>query len=158
MALVPNINYLQSSDGKTLTLLDESNWGASGVDINDYTRTVQLYDGKDGSGTLIDTLTFTGSLLSVDYAVTVDRYYSAVYSAINGGTAATKTVNFATTNIEYKLLNELTSKGCGCGNKAQDDKVRYGFIYLKLAEKALLFGKVAQFNQNITTSNTWLTR
>lgn len=155
--LTPNYTVTQSIDGKKLTFKDTSDWSASGLDINDYVRTIELYDNKDATGNLIDTITFTGSDLEAIYTVTEDRYYSGKYQAIGGSIVPSKTLNFGTTNFEYKQLNILMSKGCGCGNKANDEKARFGFIFLKLAERAIQFGNAGQFNQNIKASHSWLT-
>jgi len=158
MALTVDVTYQESADGLTLTFVDQSNWMASGVDINDYVRTVELYDGKDGAGVLLTTLTYTGTILTVPYTPTKSRYYSAIYTATTLGTPVSKTINFGTTNREYKALNDVLSKACDCIDDCVDDRARYGFIFIKVAEKALLFGNVVQFNQSITQANKWLTR
>lgn len=155
MAVIAKLDYTQSTNGKILTFIDSSDWATSGEDINSFIRTVQLYNGPNATGTLLDTLTFQGSQLTVTYDIDSDTYFSAKYTAA-GDVNYIFTINFGTTAYEWKRLNELTSKGCGCGNKAADDKTRYGFIFLMLAEKSVLEGNAARFNQNIKASAEWL--
>lgn len=157
MALTPNISVTQSVKGNVLTFNDLSNWVEEGLDPADYTRTIELYDNKDATGNLITTLTFSEALLTVAYNITEDKYYSAKYIADDEvNPPYVKIINFGTTNFEYAQLNKILSKGCGCGNKTNDDKARYGFIFTKLAEKSVLFGNAGQFNQNIQKAATWL--
>lgn len=158
MALIVDLTVQESASGTTLTFVDQSNWVASGLNIADYVRTVRLYNGKDGAGTLLTTLTFVGTLLTIPTTVSKSKYYSATYTVTISGAPSVKTINFGTTNIEYKALNDILSKAYDCAGSSLDDRARYGFIYIKVAEKALLFGNVEQFNQNITQANKWLTR
>jgi hypothetical protein len=159
MALVIDFSVSQSSDGKKLIFTDNGNWPASGLNIVDYTRTIELWDNKDATGTKTDTLTFTGNTLTIEHPVTVDKYYSAKYAAVNGATNVVKTINFGTVNFEYKLLTESMKNGCGCDSGQKEEDRRNGFIFLILAQNsALPFGNVGRFNKFITDSNACLTR
>lgn len=154
MAVLPSISHLQSADGKTLTLIDSSDYTTG--DISAYNRRVELYTGRDGTGALIASIPFVGNNLSVDYTITKDAYYSARLIWTGTPFVTSVVTNFVLTQFEYNQLNKFLNKGCGCGSKKDSDKVRYGFIYLKLAEKATLGGNSGLANQNITASAKWL--
>lgn len=154
MAVVPKITHSESPDGKTLTLIDSSDYTTG--NINNYTRKVELYSGINGTGSLITSIDFVGTNLSVDYETTADRYYSAKLIFTGTPSVASVYTNFVTVQREYNALNKFLNRGCGCGSKSESEKVRYGFIYLKLAEKATLGGNSGLANQNITASAKWL--
>lgn len=149
MANNPKLGYLQSTDSKTLTLIDESTLDNP---ITNYVRTVELYNNIDASGTLIDTLTFTGSQLTVDKAITADQYWSAKLIHTGSPSVASTIINFGTTQFEYNALDKLLLVNCGCSKTKGCDKTTLGALYLKRAEDQVLFGNPAKFNSYIQSS------
>lgn len=151
----PNASWTQSTDGKTLTLTDTSNWVGNdqGYLITDFTRKFIL---KNSIGTVLAELPLTGSNLSVTYSVTKDEYYSAEL-VITGTPSFSKVINFGTTMFEYNLLDSLLAIACdcGCGTK-QSEKIRWGFMYLNRAERVVLYGNGTKFNSYINASFAWL--
>lgn len=150
MAVIPSLNYNQSSDGKTLTLIDTSDY-TTGT-IGDYTRKVELYSGINGTGTLLDTLNFVGTSLTVEKEITEDRYYSGKFIFTGSPSVATTYMNFGTTQFEYNALDKLLLVNCGCSKTKGCDKTTLGALYLKRAEDQVLFGNPAKFNSFIQAS------
>lgn len=148
------ISYNQSSDGKTLTFVDES---AIASPISNYTRTVQLWSGINGTGSLITTLTFAGSELTVDYAITEDRYWSARLIYIGSPTQTSVVINFVSRRFELNLLISNSKKNCGCTTKNCDSKFN-GFIDYYLANEATKIGNSGAANLFISSSYKWLNR
>ncbi len=156
MALEAKISWAQSVDGKTLYLTDSTNYSEEGVSPSDYTRSVQLYSGKDATGSLIATLTFTSAILTLEYELEEDMYLSARLTITDGVTPLTNTINFGTNAYEYYLLAQnMLKNGCGC-NKDTDQSNRYGFIYLTLANYSVITGNSGAFNKFINESKVWL--
>lgn len=156
MALEAKISWTQSVDGKKLYLRDDTNYTEENVSPSDYTRTVELYSGKYATGTLIDTLTFSGSNLTVEYDLAADLYISAKLTVTDGDTSLTDIINFGTNAYEYNLLTQnLLKNNCGC-NKDTDQSNRFGFIYLTLANYSVITGNSGAFNKFINESRTWL--
>ena len=156
MALTPKLSWIQSLDGTKITFRDDTNYIEESVSPADYTRTVGLYSSKDASGTILGMLTFSGSELTVEFELDKDKYISAKLTVSDGVDDLTNIINFGTTVNEYNsLTNLLLHNSCGC-NKETDQSVRYGFIYLKVAEKAVIIGNSGAFNKFIDLSRTWL--
>lgn len=153
MAVVAKIEYAQSPDGKTLTLIDASDYTTG--NINNYTRTVQLYSGKDGTGDLITTLNFVGAALTVDYAITKDQYFSAKLNFVGSPAVASVYSNFTTREFELNALYKNTNKGCGCQSK-NCSPTFYGFIDMYLAQTATKAGNSGLANSLISGSAAWL--
>lgn len=149
MANIAKIDYMQSDDGKTLVLKDSSTLDSP---IGNYVRTVRLYSDKDGSGNLLDTLTFNGSDLTVEKAITSDRYYSAVLTHTGSPSVPNAINNFGTTQFEYIALDKLLLKNCGCDKRSGCDKTTLGALYLKRAQDQVLAGNTAKFNSYIQAS------
>lgn len=150
MAVIPSLNFNQSSDGKTLTLIDTSDY-TTGT-IGNYTRKVELYSGINGTGTLIDTLNFTGTSLTVEKEITSDVYLSAKFIFTGSPSVTTTYMNFGTTQFEYISLDKRLLNNCGCNNCKGCDKTTLGALYLKRAEDQVLFGNPAKFNSFIQAS------
>jgi hypothetical protein len=149
MANVLNLSYEQSSDAKTLTIVDESTLDNP---IANYVRTVELWTGTNATGSLIDTLTFVGVQLTVSKAITSDMYFSAKLIHTGSPSVATKIINFGTTQFEYNALDKLLLKNCGCSNTKGCDKITLGSIYLTRAQDQVLAGNSAKFNSFIQSS------
>lgn len=159
MALEAKISWTQTADGKKIIFRDDTNYVSSNVEPSDYTRTVQVYNNKDATGTLLGTLTFTGSSLTVEFELDEDKYISARLTVSDGvEDPLTDIINFGTTVNEYNsLANILLRNNCGC-DKDTDQSVRFGFLYLKMAEKGVIVGNSGAFNRFIELSRTWLAK
>lgn len=154
--VVPILSWTQSLDGAKIIFKDDTDYIGQDVVPSDYTRTIQLYSGKDASGNMIGTLTFSGNDITIDFALDKDKYISAKFIIYDGLDELTTIINFGTTVNEYNsLTNLLLHNSCGC-NKEIDQSVRFGFIYLKVAEKAVIVGNSGAFNKFIDLSRTWL--
>lgn len=151
------LSWTQTADGKKVIYRDDTDYEAAGVDPADCTRMVQVYNNKDATGTLLDTLMFTDGELTVEMNLDQDKYLSAKLTVDDGVEEPfTAIINFGTTVNEYNSLNNiLLRNACGC-DKTTDQNVRFGFIYLKMAEKAVIFGQSGAFNRYIDLSRTWL--
>lgn len=152
MALTPSLNYSQSADGKTLTIIDTSNYVAQSIDPASYVRKVQLYPLKDAGGTMLDELTFNGAEISVTYDLTQDLYLSAKLIFTGSPSVASVIRNFGTTEFEYIALDKRLKKNCGCNNCKGCDKTTLGALYLSRAEQQVLAGNPAKFNSYIQAS------
>jgi len=152
MALTPSLSYSQSSDGKILTIIDTSNYVAQSVDPASYVRTVEVWTLKDATGDLLDTLTFNGSELTVDYDLTADLYLSLKLIFTGSPSVASKIINIGTTMFEYIALDKRLMKNCGCSNSKGCDKTTLGALYLSRAEQQVLAGNPAKFNSYIQAS------
>lgn len=154
MAVQPALGFYQSTDALTLTLVDESVYTTP--PITDYTRKVQLWTGKDGTGTMLDELDFVDSELTVDYALTADKYISAVLIFTGSPAVADTTINFTTQQFEVNALNSLLNANCGCGTTKTCGKSTMGFIYLYQSQVATLAGNSGLANSFIQSSLKWL--
>jgi len=149
------VTQSQSADAKTLTFKDES---VISDPISNYVRTVQIWDNIDATGSLITTITFSGSSLTVDYAVSTDQYFSAklIYTG-SPSVAASPPINFVTTQYEYNLLDQKLLVNCGCGSKCKGcDNLTMGALYLSGAQKAVLNSNPAKANNYISASYKFL--
>lgn len=155
MALPPKAGWAQSTDGKTITLTDQSDYIASGTPITDYTRTFVV---KNAIGTVLHTLPIPSGQLSVTYSVTKDEYYSATLSFVGSPSVADVTIDYGTEQFEWNALDQKLAIGCGCSPcGSSDKKIRYGFIYLQIANRSLRYvGLGTKFNVNINASLSWL--
>lgn len=154
--LTVKLSWTQSSDGKKIIIKDDTNYPELSVSPSGYTRVVELFTGKDATGILLDTLTFIGSDLTVEYTLDEDKYLSAKLTLYGEELPLTDTINFGPTANEYNSLsNILLANKCGC-DSGQDQSTRFGFIYLKMAEKAVILGNSGAFNRFIELSRTWL--
>lgn len=151
------LSWTQTADGNKVIFRDDTDYVTAGVDPAECTRMVQVYSNKDATGTLLSSLVFTGSELTVEMDLDEDKYLSAKLTVDDGVVEPlTDIINFGTTVNEYNSLNNiLLRNSCGC-NKDTDQSVRFGFIYLKMAEKAVIFGNSGAFNRYIDLSRTWL--
>lgn len=154
MADVAAVGYSQGSSGSPLTIIDESVLDSP---IGNYVRTAQLWSDKDATGTLIDTLTFTGSELEVSKVITSDRYWSVKLIHTGSPAIAPAIANFATDQFEYNLLNDILGNGCGC-SKANKENVRYGYMFMALIPRAVLSGNSARTNNYINSAKAWLSK
>lgn len=154
MAVVPSISFEQSSDGKTLTLIDTSDYSTG--NINSYSRAVELWSGINGTGTLLYSLPFTGTNLQVTQQLTSDRYFSAKLKFTGSPAVAPAYANFTTQQFEQNLLNERLAKDCGCSKGSGCDKSFNGFLYMYSAQVATLAGNSALANSFINASFKWL--
>lgn len=152
MALTPNLSYTQSSTGTILTIIDTSNYVAQSVDPASYVRKVQIWTLKDGTGTMLDELTFNGSELTVDYALTADLYLSLKLIFTGSPSVASFIINIGTTQFEYNALDSRLMKNCGCNNCKGCDKTTLGGLYLSRAIQQVLAGNPAKFNSYIQSS------
>lgn len=158
MALEAKLSWTQTADGTKIIFKDDTNYTEESVNPSDYTRTVEVYNNKDATGTLLDTLTFAGSNLTVEYTLAEDIYLSGKLIVDDGSTELTDIINFGPTVNEYNSLsNILLRNNCGC-DKGTDQSVRYGFIYLTMAEKSVIMGNSGSFNRFIELSRTWLAK
>lgn len=157
MALEAKLSWTQTADGKKIIFRDDTNWVEESIDPSTYTRTVGVYTGKDSTGTLLQTLIFTGAELTVEFNLDEDKYLSGKLTLDNGvDEPLLDIINFGTTVNEYNSLsNILLRNNCGC-DKGQDQSTRFGFIYLKMAEKSVIMGNSGAFNRFIDLSKTWL--
>lgn len=148
----PNLSYSQSSDGKTLTFSDDTVYDDP---ITNYVRTVELYTSLNATGTLLATLTFLGSNLTVDYNITADSYISAKLVHVGSPSMASKIINFTTSRFEYNALFTASKKNCNCVSK-KCSPIVYGFIDTYLAQVATDFGNSGLANNFITSASKWL--
>jgi len=146
---VPKIGFRQSTDGKTLTLIDESTLDSP---ITNYTRTVELWTGINGTGTLITTLAFSGVSLEVGYQITADQYFSAKLIHVGSPSVGLAYTNFTTQVFEQNALNGLLKANCGCGNTGNCDNLTLGFIYLTQSQVATRAGNSGLANSFIQSS------
>lgn len=154
MAVIPSVSHSQSSDGKTLTILDTSDYSTG--DINNYTRKVQLWSGINGSGTMITEIPFDGVSLELTYAITADQYFSAKLIFTGSPAVASVYANFTPQQFEQNALNALLNKNCGCGTTKTCGKSTMGFIYLVQSQLATLAGNSGLANSFIQSSLKWL--
>lgn len=152
MALTAGLTTGQSSSGKVETYNDQSNWVAEAIDPSTYTRTVEIYDGVDATGTLVTTLTFSGSNLTVSRTISEDKATSAKYTATNGSTTVTDTINFLPTQFEK---NKIAQGADSCGCKSNSN-VYGGFMFMTLAQWATELGNFPKANTYLDASNTLL--
>ncbi len=155
MAVVPSVSYSQSSDGKTLTIIDTSDYSSG--DITDYTREVEIWSSINGSGTLLYTLPFTGSELEVEQAITADQYFSAKLIFNGSPSVSNAFVNFTTQRFEQNALFDLNFKNCGCVKSGSCDKKFNGFIDMYLSQVATQAGNSALATSSIQASYAYLT-
>lgn len=148
------LSYSQSNTGKILTFVDES---VIADPISNYDRTVQIWSGKDGTGELIDTLTFADSDLTVDYAIDADQYWSARLIYTGSPIQTSVVINFVSRRFELNLLISNSKKNCGCVSKNCDSKFN-GFIDYYLANEATKIGNSGAANLFISSSYKWLNK
>lgn len=157
MALEAKLSWTQSADGTKIIFKDDTNYVEESVNPADYTRTVEVYNNKNATGTLLITLMFSGSELTVEYNLAQDIYLSSKLTITDGiEDPLTNIINFGPTVNEYNTLATiLLRNNCGC-DKSTDQKVRFGFLYLKMAEKSVIMGNSGAFNRFIDLSRVWL--
>lgn len=157
MALEAKLSWTQTADGKKIIFRDDTNWVEESIDPADYTRTVGVYSGKDATGTLFQEIIFTDSEPIVEFDLDEDKYISGKLTLNNEvDEPLVDVINFGATVNEYNsLANILLRNNCGC-DKVQDQNTRFGFIYLKMAEKAVIMGNSGAFNRFIDLSKVWL--
>ncbi len=148
----PLLTYSQSSDGKKLIFTDATTYTDP---IGNYSRTVQLYSGKDATGSLLATLTFIGAILTVEYAITADQYWSAKLIHTGSPSIGSVIINFVSTRNEYNSLFKMAKSKCNCVSNKCSPLV-YGFVDTYLAQVATDFGDSGLANNLITSAATWL--
>lgn len=151
---VPKIGFTQSTDGKTLTLIDQSTLDAP---ITNYTRVVELWSGINGTGTLLTSLTFSVTDMEVDHAITADRYFSAKLIHTGAPTVVVAYANFTTQGFEQNVINGLLKASCGCGDIKNCDRLTLGFIYMTQSQIATMAGNSGLANSFIQSSFKMLT-
>lgn len=151
----PKIEYSQSTNGKVLTFTDSTIYDSP---IGNYTRKVQLYSGKDASGTLIAEIPFTGSELTTTYSITKDQYFSARLVFSGSPSIPSAIVNFTTTQYEWNALYNLNGAKCGCVKAGNCDAKFNGFIDLYTSQVATQAGNSGLANTLINSSYKWLTK
>lgn len=151
---VGNLTYTQQADGKALIFNDGTSYDDP---ITNYTRVVELFSGKDATGSLLFTVPFVGTNLTTTQAITADQYWSAKMTWVGSPSIAPVIINFVSTRFEYNLLFEAENKGCGCV-KGNCSKTFNGFIDLYLAQVATGFGNSGLANTFITASKSWLNK
>lgn len=154
MANIPKVGFSQAPSGSPLSILDQSTLDSP---IGNYVRTVELYSGKDATGSLLDVLTFTGSNLSVDKVVTSDRYYSAKLTHTGSPTIPPVIINFTTQEFSQKNLNNILKANCGCGKTKNCGNMSLGFLYMYQSQVATKAGNSGLANSFINTSFKLLT-
>lgn len=147
-----SISWAQSSDAKTLIFTDTSTDDPTG-----YTRTVQLYDGINATGTLIAALTFAAEEDTVEYSITVDKYYSAKILYLGGASLTPGLINFGTERFALNARDSVLLKNCGGCKGKSGSKVCEANAFIEGAEDAVLFGNSAKFNSFISSAYKLLT-
>lgn len=155
MANVSAVGYRISTDGGTLTPIDQSTY--SDDPIGNYTRKVQLWTGIDGTGTMLAELDFVGDNLEVDYAWTADRYVSLKLIHTGSPAMAVAYDNVTPMQYEQNALNMLLKGDCGCKSTKPCGKASLGFIYMYQSQVATLAGNSGLANSFITSAYKVLT-
>lgn len=149
MADFPKVGFSESSDAKTLTLIDESTLDNP---IGNYTRKVELWTAKDGTGTKITELNFSGSSLEVEYSKSADQYFSIVLIHSGSPSVANAINNFTTERYEQNLTNNRLNANCGCSQIKGCNSLVLGFIYMTQAQVATQYGNSGLANAFIQSS------
>lgn len=146
----------QSSDGKTVSLQDTSNYGSNteGYTINDFTtREWRIYNASE---TLIDTISL-GLNLTVTYEIDADQWLKfrlfldgasvPVYSDDKNVLLARNTDNALDTVLQF---------GCCTLGKQTFENIKKVDIYERRAEKATIYGKPTAADNYIKAANAYL--
>lgn len=153
MANVPNLSVVQPPSGRPLTINDDTTYEDP---ISNYVRTVEVWTSINGTGTLVDTLTFSGTDLTVEYDITADDYFSFKLIHVGSPAIAVKYLNITTRQFEINRLFELNAKNCGCVKPASCDKRVNGFIDMYMSQIATEGGNSALARTSIKNSLKWL--
>lgn len=151
---VASLSYSQQADGKALIFTDTTTYTDP---IANYSRKVEIWSGKDATGTKLFDVPFVGTSLTTSQAITADQYWSARIVITGSPSIASAIINFVSTRFEYNLLFEAENKVCGCV-KGNCSKTFNGFIDLYLAQVATEFGNSGLANTFITASKSWLNK
>lgn len=137
----------QSSDAKTLTLTDTSIG-----DNTAFARSIEVYDGANGVGTLLATIPLTGA--TADYGISEDKFRSFKLIYVGTPSIAPIFINQTSIGFSQNLLFRKLGDNCGCENPSNSTML--GFIYQFSAQVAARAGNSALANSFITASNKWL--
>lgn len=145
----PKLSSLQSPDAKTMTYIDESELDAP---ISNYTRTVEIWTGINGTGEKIATLPFSGTDTTVEYAITSDLYRSAKLLHVGSPSVAPAFLNETSQQFEQNLLNGKLKKDCGCGKMKGCNNTVLGFIFMYQSQVATRAGNSGLANDYISSA------
>ena len=149
----PKLSATQSADAKTLEILDLSNWvdNTNRFVINNFTRQVVL---KDSAGSVISSLSFLGSSISVSTPVSKDQFIKAEL-VITGAQSFTTFINISLDRYAANKRLKLLSCKCGKGCKI-DSRLLSSEPYFEGAYDATLSGNGPLFDKYITAAYDWL--
>lgn len=150
-------SVVQSADGLTLTLKDDSLYGD--LSEQDYTTAnfTRAFVLTNADTTPIATVPITGSALTVPYSITVDQWIiiQLVLTGIDPTPNFDVTVQFGADRITKNLFRTLLQQGC-CPNHVIDKRLELADQYLEGASIEQLAGNGAGFNTDIASASSYL--
>ena len=149
-----SITASQSSDGKTLNIVDTSNYSVNdqGYVVAGFTTRNVLV--KDSSGTLLATIAL-GINLTTTYALTSDKMLDLTLN-LAGVATFTKTITIPLRRLTRNLYRSLLSLAGCCSNPSQDKALMYSDIFLTGADFEATSTNGAAFDENISTAAVFL--
>jgi hypothetical protein len=149
----PALTGSQSSDGKTLTITDLSNYSVNsqGYTISDFTTRQVVLTSSDG--TVLATLNL-GISLTITWQIVKDQYIKATLNL--AGVAPYSTfINLPLQRNTRNLYRVLLQGGC-CQNKTIEQKLAKADIYFRGSDIEELAGNGPAFDRDIFTINSYL--
>lgn len=148
----PAFTITQSSDGKTLTLVDGSNWVSNdqGYVITNFVRQIVLTDAFD---VVIATIPFPTTELTETYALLVDKWIKATYTAV-GVVTFTLLQQYAFYRLFQIAYRNAIAAKCGCSVNGID--LCSVDAFLSTALFAIPVGNGVEFQNDIDAANAYL--
>lgn len=150
---VPSYSISQSSDGRTLTLTDTSNWvsNTEGYIITNFARSILLNDAFDE---LITTVTFTGTDLVETYTLIGDKWVKSYFTITGTPTFNLDVQQYAFYRQFQVAYRNAIKQGCGCGCGNIDLCSVDAFV--TTAQFAIPVGNGEEFQNDIDAANAYL--